>query len=230
MNKSIVLMLAGVLAALAAQARPVSSDRDCDGLKGKVHQVSHGNQMPSTQDKSHSGESETYDEQGNLIATVAVGADSYLRHTYIHIDSAQAVLEYWGDKPSLPVNREDDSRLSAKFVYKYNGKGSRIEKSVFNKDGSLASKQKYIYDSKGWRISESTEVDKEVRDVLKFTYDEAGNIIARSSGTQTTTYRYLQFDSSGNWIKRIARSLGIKEGETQPTMQDSPEERSITYY
>ena len=230
MNKSFALVLCSVSIAVAAQAEPPKSDRDCDGFKGKVHQVSHGNQMPSVQDKTHSGESETYDEQGNLIASVSVGADAYLRHTYVHIGGAQAVLEYWGDKPSLSVGKEDDSRLSAKYIYKYNGNGSRVEKSVFNKDGSLASKQKCAYDPKGRLISASTEVDKEVRDVLKFTYDEAGNVIAQTSGTQTTTYRYVQFDNSGNWTKRIVSGLGIKEGETRPTMQNSPEERFITYY
>lgn len=228
-NKLIALVLGSVLAALAVQAQPPKSDRDFDGLKGKVHQMSHGNQMPSMQDKSHDGESETYDEQGNLIASVAVGADSYLHHTYVHVD-ARTVLEYWGEKPSLPGSKEDDSRQSAKFIYRYDGKGNRIEKSVFNKDGSLASKQEYTYDPKGRRISQSTEVDKEVREELKFTRDKAGNVITQTSGTQKTTYRYTEFDSSGNWIKRIISGLAIKEGETQPTMQDSPEERSITYY
>jgi len=185
--------------------------------------------MPSMEDKSSHGESQTYDELGNLIASVAVGADSYLRRTYVHVD-AKTVLEYWSEKPSLPDSKETDARLSAKFVYKYDGKGNRTEKSVFNKDGSLASKQKYTYNPKGRRISESTEVGKEVRELVKSTYDDAGNVITRTSGTQTTTYRYTQFDSAGNWIKRIASGLGIKESETQPTVQDSLEERSITYY
>jgi len=229
MTKSTVLVLCGVFATLTAQASSPKSDCDFDGLKGKVHQVSHGNQMPSMEDKSHYGESETYDEQGNLIATVAVGADSRLRHSYVHVD-ARTVLEYWGEGPSFPVRKEDDYRLSAKFTYKYDGKGNRTEKSVFNKDGSLASKQKYTYNPKGRRISESTEVGKEVRELVKSTYDDAGNVITRTSGTQTTTYRYTQFDSAGNWIKRIASGLGIKESETQPTVQDSLEERSITYY
>ena len=229
MNKSIVLVLCSVLAALAADGQPPKSDRDFDRLKGKVHQVSHGNQMPSMQGKSHSGESETYDEQGNLIASVAVGADSYLRHTYVRVD-ARTVLEYWSETLPIPGSKEDDSRLSAKFVYKCDGKGNRIEKSIFNKDGLLASKQEYMYDPKGRRISESTEVGKEVREELKFICDKAGNVIVQTNGTQKTTYRYTQFDSTGNWIKRVNSGLGIKEGETQPTMQDSPEERFITYY
>jgi hypothetical protein len=229
MNKSTVLVLCSALFAGAARALPPKTDRDFDGLKGKVHQVSHGNLMPSMQDKSANGESETYDEQGNLIASIEVGADSYLRHTYVH-DDAKMVLEYWGENPSIPGSKEDASRLSAKYVYKYDGKGNRIEKSDYDKKGSPTFEHKYLYDSKSWRISESTEVGKEVRDLLKFTYDKAGNVIAQTSGTQTTTYRYIQFDSSGNWIKRVASGLGIKEGEAQPTMQNSPEERFITYY
>jgi hypothetical protein len=229
MNKSTVLVLCSALFAGAARAQPTKSDRDFDGLKGKVHQVSHGNQMPFVQDRTRSGESETYDEQGNLIASVEVGADSYLRHTFVHVD-AKTVLEYWGDNPLVPGSKEVDSRLSAKFVYKYDGKGNRIERSDFDKKGSLTFQHKYTYDAKGSRISESTEVGKEVRDLVKFTYDEAGNVIAQTSGTQKTIYRYTQFDSSGNWTKRIVSALGIKEGEAQPAMQNSPEERSITYY
>jgi len=229
MNKSTALVLCSVLVALAAQARPLMTDRDFAGLKGKVHQVSHGNQMPSMQDKSAYGESETYDEEGNLIARVEFGPDTYLRRAYVHVD-AKTVLEYWSEKPSLPDSKETDAHRSAKFVYKYDGKGNRIEKSDFDKKGSLTFKHKYLYDPKGRRISESTEVGKEVRELVKFTYDDAGNVITRTSGTQTTTYRYTQFDSAGNWVKRVASGLGIKEGETQPTTQDSTEERFITYY
>jgi YD repeat-containing protein len=229
MNKSIALALCSALAAVVAQAEPPKPDRDFDGLKGKVHQVSHGNQIPSLQDKSTNGKSETYDEEGNLIATVEVGADSYLRHTYFHFD-AKTVFEYWGEKPPVPGSKEDYSRLSGKFVYKYDGKGNRIEKSDFDKKGSLTFMHKYLYDPKGRRISESTEVGKEVRELVKFTYDDAGNIIGRINGTQTTAYRYAQFDSAGNWAKRIIIGLGIKEGQTEPTLQESLEERSITYY
>ncbi len=229
MKKSTALVLCTALATVAAQAQPPKSDRDFDGLKGKVHQVSHGNLMPSMQDKLHSGESETYDEQGNLVATVVVGADAYLRHAYAHFD-VQTVFEYWGEKPSPPGSEEDYSRLSAKFIYKYDGNGNRIEKSDFNNKGSLTATHKYLYDPKGRRISESTEVGKEVRELVKFTYDAAGNIIGRVNGTQTTAYRYAQFDSAGNWTKRIVIGLGIKEGETQPALVESLEERSITYY
>lgn len=229
MNKSIALALCSVVAALSAHAESPKPDRDFDGLKGKVHQVSHGNQMPSLQDKSAYGKSETYDEQGNLIASAEVGPDSYLHHTYVHLDTKN-VLEYWGEKPSLPGNKENDSHLSAKFVYRYDGRGNRIEKSDFDKKGSLTFTHKYLYDPKGRRISESTEVGKEVRDLLKFTYDDAGHITGQINGTQTTAYRYVQSDSSGNWTKRIVIGLGIKEGDAQPTMQESLEERSITYY
>ena len=229
MNKSTVLVLCSVVAALAARAEPLKTDRDFDRLKGKVHQVSHGNLMPSMRDKSTNGESETYDERGNLIANVEVGADSYLRHTYVHVDT-KMVLEYWSEDPSIPDDSADASHLSAKYVYKYDGKGNRIERSDFDKKGTLTFLHKYLYDPKGRRISESTEVGKEVRDLVKFTYDKDGNVLVQTSGSQKTTYRYTQFDSSGNWTKRIASGLGIKEGETHPTMQNSPEERFITYY
>jgi hypothetical protein len=229
MNKSTALALCSVVVALSAQAESPRSDRDFDGLKGKVHQVNHGNQVPSMQDKSAYGESETYDEQGNLIAHVEVGPDTYLRHTYAYVD-AKTVLEFWGEKPSLPGAKEDDSHLSAKFVYKYNGKGQRIEKSDFDKKGSPTFTHEYLYDPKGRRISESTEVGKEVRDLVKFTYDDKGHIVGKVDGTQTTAYRYVQFDSWENWTKRIVIGMGIKEGDTHPTMQETLEERSITYY
>src|ERR1700722_9539559 len=174
MNKSTVLVLCSVVAALAARAEPLKTDRDFDRLKGKVHQVSHGNLMPSMRDKSTNGESETYDERGNLIANVEVGADSYLRHTYVHVDT-KMVLEYWSEDPSIPDDSADASHLSAKYVYKYDGKGNRIERSDFDKKGTLTFLHKYLYDPKGRRISESTEVDKEVRDLVKFTYDKDGN-------------------------------------------------------
>jgi hypothetical protein len=229
MNKSTVLVLCSIVAALTVQAQPTKSDRDFDGLKGKVHQVSHGGLMPSVQGKSANGKSETYDEAGNLTASLDVGADSYLRHTYVHLDP-KTVLEYWSENPSLPVSKEDNSHLSAKYVYKYDGKGKRIEKSDFDKKGSLTFNHKYVYDAKDRRISESTEVGKEVRDLVKFIYDKDGNVLVQTSGSQKTTYRYTHFDSSGNWTARIVSGLGIKEGESQPIMQNTHEERFITYY
>jgi hypothetical protein len=229
MNKSIALALCSVVAVLSARAESPKPDRDFDGLKGKVHQVGQGNQIPSMQDKSAYGKSETYDEQGNLIWSAEVGPFSYLRHIYLHFDP-KTVFEYWSEKPPIPGSKEDYSRLSAKFLYKYDGKGRRIEKSDFDKNGALTFTHKYLYDPKGRRISESTEVGKEVRDLLKFTYDDAGHILGQVDGTQTTAYRYVQFDSSGNWTKRIVIGMGIKEGDTQPTMQETLEERSITYY
>ncbi len=228
MNKSTVLLLCSVIVALAAQAEQPKSDRDFDGLKGKVHQVSHGGLMPSMQEKSTNGKSETYDEPGNLIATGEIGADSYLRHTYVHLDP-KTVLEYWSENPSIPGS-QDASHLSAKYVYKYDGKGNRIEKSDFDKKGALTFTHNYVYDAKGRRISESTEVGKEVHDLVKFIYDKNGNVLAQINGSQKTAYRYIQFDSFGNWTKRIVSGLGIKEGEGQPTMQNTPEERFITYY
>ena len=48
MNKIIVLLLCSVLVVRSVHAQPVKTDREFDGLKGKVHQVSHDNLMPSS--------------------------------------------------------------------------------------------------------------------------------------------------------------------------------------
>ncbi len=229
MYKSLTFVFALVMISIAFQSAPQESYREFAGLKGKVHQVSHGNQSPALQDVSHTGESETYDEVGNLIATVEVGADAYLEHTYVYI-GAQTVFEYWGEKPIPPGTKGDDSRFSAKWVYKYDGNGKRIQKSVFDKKGKLVSEQKYLCDRKGRLTSQSTGMGKVVNEELKFQRDEKGNVILLTNEGEKTTYRYVEFDSAGNWTKRVVSRLGIKEGEAQPTMQNIAEERSITYY
>ena len=229
MYKSLALVFALVLISIAAQAAAPKSDREFAGLRGRVHQVNHGNPAPLIQDDSHPGESETYDEAGNLIATVEMGAYSYLQHTYVRIGS-DTVFEYWGEKPIPPGTKGDDSRFSAKWMYKYDGNGNRMEKSIFDKKGVLTSQQKYTYDRKGRLISQSTGIGDVVNEELKFTRDDKGNVILLINDTHKTTYHYVQFDSAGNWAQRIASSLAIKEGESQPTLQNTPEERSLTYY
>ncbi len=206
----------------AAQAASLKSDREFARLRGKVQKV-------SRVDKSGFEESQIYDEAGNLISTTESGLDAYLQHNYVHV-GGQTVFEYWSNRPLPPSAKIEDSRLSAKWIYKFDGNGNRTEKSIFNKKGVLTSKERYICDKRGRLTSQSIDVGKVKGNPTTFILNDDGNVIEKTADGQKTTYHYVQFDPAGNWTQRTASQLKIKEGELEPTLQDTPEERTITYY
>ncbi len=107
----------------------------------------------------------------------------------------------------------------------------------------------YSYDSYGRLITESTECDEEVIDGADYQYNEHGRLIQKCIGNEydtftesykydsegrvisvtrenvvglsTTFYKYISFDSYGNWTKRVVTdSIGDERTET----------REIIYY
>lgn len=130
---------------------------------------------------------------------------------------------------------KEDGTLDGKTILKYDEMGNNIEYYNYRSDGSLREKQTYKYDEKGNKIedtdayfSESKTPDTTGFD-SKYTYkyDEKGNMIEKisycSSGNicSLTSYKYDEYDRTGNWIKKAE----FKDGKLE-----SVTERVIEYY
>ena len=92
----------------------------------------------------------------------------------------------------------------------YKIKGNRKEEFVYSSDGSLNQKYAYTLDDKG------NEVEMLIYDTNK------------NSVESKETYRYIEFDSKGNWTKRVT-----SEGEKESNFSLKPSKvtyRKITYF
>jgi hypothetical protein len=102
-------------------------------------------------------------------------------------------------------------RGAHRVTYAYNEQRQPIKKSSYETNGELKYRWQYSYDSKGLVTSESNEY--------------------LSAPKQTSVYAY-EYDSRGNWIKKIATTdFGPKvPGQLAPRSTASVTSREISYY
>ncbi|MDP2335165.1 MAG: hypothetical protein Q8N05_01710 [Bacteroidota bacterium] len=122
----------------------------------------------------------------------------------------------------------EDGSLDYKSIHEYDEMGNQIEGNIYRSDGSLIAKQTYKFDKKGYKIEE-TYVNFSIYKTpgagsgWKYTYkyDEKGNMIEKiwyySSGNigSITTYKYDEYDKTGNWIKKAEFKDGKLESVTE---------------
>ncbi len=121
---------------------------------------------------------------------------------------------------SAPTNqpkRPSDPRYTYKFKYKYDSNGKVSEESLYHNDGSLW--LRYVYKTKGNQKEELVySADGSLNQKYVYTLDDKGNEVEmlvydteNDSVRSKEAYKYVEFDSKGNWTKRIT-SRGNKEG------------------
>ena len=184
-------------------------DREVKNLKGNVKSVESAS---SPVDKS-SGRAEArrvrtgreeFDPSGNLTeetqydqlgAVVAVV-------TYSYLDGERVVRE--------ELKGQKGPRYTVKLRYKYDSNGNRTESTHVLSDGSTPIRLVYNFSA-----NEREELQYSAGGSLAYKFvhklDEKGNevetVTTRYVGVRdpvkvTTTYKYLDFDSLGNWTKR----------------------------
>ena len=104
-----------------------------------------------------------------------------------------------------------------KTTFQYDSKGHEIEMNRYNLYGSLKYKKMSKYDSKGH--------ETELIEINSYNYSNNGL-------KWKTTYQY-DFDSYGNWIKKISHKTPYKEQDdvAEPTTSTAfVAERILEYY
>jgi hypothetical protein len=246
-------VLAVVLVALFAPpvtAQVRQTDREFDGLRGPVKTVTDeeaelkdvaGESVEQARVLRRSvaydaagnwAESKEYDYKGNLFQTLLfsfVGNDRVARAELA--GTADSIVV------ELPARRGPsrvDPRYTYKFKYKYGAGGKRVEESWYHSDGSFYLKQVYklagnrkvfsVYDASGALNQRETA-----------TLDEKGNEsvkLIRDTFADKVAYKYVEFDSHGNWTKRV-KTRGFKHLSASDFATIKPwsiEYRTITYH
>jgi hypothetical protein len=220
----LVLFLTSLLAP-SVSVQKQQTDRETRNLKGNVKRVeSETSRMDQTSNRPERARQRTsreeFDASGNL--TVETRYDQYgdivSILTYSYLDGERVVKEQTRDKRGLSVRprnpgprRAPDPPYTAKLQYKYDSNGNRIETTQVFSNGSPPTKQVYSYGS-NQREEQIYSADGALTYKFAHKLDDKGNEVetvttryedSRDPLQATTTYKYLEFDSQGNWTKRV---------------------------
>lgn len=224
------LFLALLLTSLIAPSPILQNqqlDREVKGFKGKVKSVDRAISMI----KESSGQPEStrqrvstdeFDASGNLTVEKVYDpfGDVLALLTYSYLDGERVVKREFKSKrmmvttPVAPGNeptRTPDPRYTAKLRYKYDSNGNRIESTWVYSDGSPSTKEVYTFSGKE---REELRYAADGSLTLKYVYklDDRGNEVERFAIQYEsprgplqgrTNYSYVEFDSQGNWTKRM---------------------------
>ena len=251
MKRLILALLLTSLLFLTALAQRQKTDRETDGFKGAVRTVL----TEEAKLRDDSGKLAEYDRKPESEVTYDASGNRASRKGYDYTGALFESVNYSrvdGDKVAVygevenknsivvemptPANRpkrRSDSRYTYKFKYKYDSDGNVSEESWYQNDDSLW--LKYVYKLKSNRREELVySADGSLNQKYVYTLDEKGNEVEmliydteKNSVESKETYKYEEFDSKGNWTKRIT-----SEGEKESNFSLKPSKityRKITY-
>ncbi|MBI3620852.1 MAG: hypothetical protein HY208_01490 [Nitrospirae bacterium] len=143
-----------------------------------------------------------YDNKGNITEDISYRADGSK-------SSTESTIHTYDEKGHLVKSVTHDGKgSSVKVIYRYDTTGRMTEQSLYDTDGSLA--QYYRYD--------------EARRETERSFYSSDNSLA-----EKRTMKYDEFDSLGNWIKKIETLWAYENGSL--SRRDSfLVKRTITYY
>lgn len=204
----LVLLLTSLITP-SAFSQKQQLDREVRNLKGNVKSVA----SASAPINKSSGRAESrrvrtgreeFDATGNLTVETQYdqAGEVVLVLTYSYLDGERVVKE--------EMKGRRGPRYTVKLKYKYDDNGNRTESTHVLSDGSTPTRLVYNFNGK-----EREELQYSAGGSLAYKYvhklDEKGNevetVTTRYVGTRdpvkvTTAYKYLEFDSQGNWTRR----------------------------
>jgi len=157
----------------------------------------------------------------------STGARSDIVYRALKGESAQA------SGPDRTPALTEFTRL--KRTFKYDSGGDRIEEADYTKEGSLSQRTVYVYEANGF-VREMIEYapNGSMRTRQSNKYDEQGRIVEQrrddspGATARRKSYAY-EFDSTGNWTKRIATTTYPVAGGKQVDETKELIYRTITY-
>lgn len=253
MKRFLVLTIINLITVSTVLAQQHKTDRENDGLKGAVKAVvtenaeltnkagklDESNRKPEgnvTYDVNGNRTKErVYDGNGNLASSTMY---SYINGERVSIDEPvenKDVLIARVDTPSNRVKRRSDDRYTHKYKYKFDSKGNVREEVLYQNDGSFD--MRYVYNIQNNQKETLVYAeDKSLNQKYLSVLDDKGNEVeTRYYNTQNNSieskefYTYAEFDSNGNWTKRLTSEMVKKNGKSS-LKQTKVTYRIITYY
>jgi hypothetical protein len=169
----------------------------------------------------------TYDDSGKKIRLTHYNPNGSINHYQIYTyDDKGKIIE---ENHYIPGGSQ-----RTQILYRYDEKGRKTEVIYKKPDGTVSQKTVFTYDDGG---NKSVATAYDGMGVVKLQhaskYDSRGNLIElvnQGSGNGSIikgTYRY-EFDSVGNWIKRVTVREVSGGGNTQ--IENEVTYRAIVYY
>ncbi len=222
------------------------TDRKFEGYKGLVKRVvteradwkiKKGKSIESNRRLEQDIE---YDRDGNVLKELSYDYVSGLLRevaVYKKIDGEKTVCYPEGEMPggisnTIIVKDVDhiprDPQYSFKFEYKYNSDGKIVEEAWWENTGELW--LRYVYTYEGDKRTELVyDANGELNQKYISIFDKNDNLIEQSiydtdtdSVIEKSAYKYLEFDTTGNWTKRSESA-----GDDESNFVEKP--REITY-
>lgn len=204
------------------------TDLEHEQLKGRVKSVEVRLAMISSksgvlrESNSEFLRSFKYDAKGMLLEKVFVEDKMKVRHLYSYDSN--------GGRIASAISNNGAKHLS--WFFQHDSAGNMVEEKEFN-DGAVVSTTSYKYDANHNRIEETVNgLNMRLRKRV-YSYDDKGNIqelimYMDSTIIKKESYKY-EFDSAGNWIKRIASVSEHNSGKAR-SEPVTVTYRTITYY
>lgn len=235
MKKYLFAAVCFAILASTALAQSKQSDRDFDGLKGKVKSVL----IERTDAKLKAGkivesnrrkhESSIFQTDGSSLTKTHFHWETgevFETNTYLRIDGDKVVKIEMGPgaitatitEAPPPDAKPFDSRYDFKFKYKYDNLGRIVEEALWQSNGDLWMRYTYQY-SPGERLELVYDKDGALNQKYSYKLDAKGNEIEMASFDTESgeiegkeKYTYVKFDTHGNWTKRIEYEANEETG------------------
>jgi hypothetical protein len=149
-----------------------------------------------------------YDSQGNKIEEI-----------HYYPDSVSDLITFKYDLNGKKVEKrwlDSNDELDHLATFTYDKKGHKIEKRWSETNGNLMKKATYSYDKHGNKTTEEIiSIEDSMSERRTFIFDNRHNLIEETqynsddSITHWYSYKYLEFDQAGNWLKRLQSEKNI---------------------
>lgn len=181
-----------------------------------------------------------FDKEGRLTDYCESSSYNGEESSWIHFS-----VDYATDSLGTIKNISEDAVIKGVPINLKRDAANFITTFEFAKDTDMDFQRIESYTWKDSKIASVESVGWEWYNNVKYTYDENGNIASADeeggsegeSSTTVTTYKYLDFDSYGNWTRRTVtyQTSIVSEFSDSPTAEKMPanyqiQTRTIEYF
>lgn len=120
------------------------------------------------------------------------------------------------DEKGLPqklVYKTNDGRYNWSKAFTYDSNGNIIQVDLLSSTGVLESKELYTYNTDDFLVESELHKDQKLISKNSYKNDEGGSIVEMNYSGDSSTFTYIyNYDSKGNWIKKIVFENNVPSG------------------